>query len=87
VQDDNQLLYLSAYVHRNPRELRVWRDREHLYPWSSFMDYVSGTRWGPLLSPEVVMEHFPRGGVEYRRYVERTRAKDRLMDPVLLIDR
>lgn len=87
VEDDDQLLYLSAYVHRNPRNLLGWRGREHLYPWSSFMDYTSENRWGSLLKFDIVMQHFPRGGVAYQRFVERTRAKDRIMDAALLIDR
>src|SRR3989344_4244767 len=35
VEDNEQLIYLSAYVHRNPRDLEAWRGKEHQYRWSS----------------------------------------------------
>src|SRR3989344_4890227 len=42
VGDNDQLLYLSAYIHRNPRELKDWKGKEFDYPWSSFQDYING---------------------------------------------
>lgn len=87
VEDDDQLVYLSAYIHRNPRDLPRWRGKEHLYPWSSYQDYVSGNRWGELLQPQIVMGQFSRNGARYKRYVEQSGAKNRVTDPVLLIDR
>jgi putative transposase len=86
IEDDDQLLYCSAYIHRNPRELPGWRDREHEYPWSSFPDYVGTNRWGELLKPDIVLDQTGRGD-RYRRFVEATRAKDQMMDPTLQIDR
>lgn len=85
IEDDDQLLYCSAYIHRNPRELSGWRDREHEYPWSSFPDYVGTNRWGGLLKPDIVLDQTGRGD-QYRRFVEMSGAKDRIMDPVLKID-
>ena len=32
IKNDDQLLYVSAYVHRNQRELRGWRNKENQYP-------------------------------------------------------
>ncbi|MBI4434721.1 transposase [Candidatus Uhrbacteria bacterium] len=85
IEDDDQLLYCSAYIHRNPRELEGWRGREHEYPWSSYQDYVKANRWGALLQPEIVLRQTGRGN-RYRRFVNMSGAKDRFMDSVLQID-
>lgn len=58
VSANDQLLYLSAYIHRNPRELKKWRNRENVYPWSSYQDFVDENRWGSLLSPDIILEQF-----------------------------
>lgn len=58
VSDNDQLLYLSAYIHRNPRELAKWKDYELAYPYSSFQDLVEQNRWGKLLAPEIVLGQF-----------------------------
>ena len=39
IEDNEQMLYASAYIHRNPRELAGWAGNEYRYPWSSFQDY------------------------------------------------
>lgn len=85
IEDDDQLLYCSAYIHRNPRELEGWRGREHEYPWSSYQDYVRANRWGALLRSDVVLDQTGRGD-RYRRFVEKSRAKDRITDATLKID-
>lgn len=87
IEDDAQLLHCSAYIHRNPRDLPQWRAREHLYPWSSYQDYILGNRWSALLQHEIVWSQFSKHGRRYQHYVERSGAKDRVMDPILLIDR
>ena len=85
IEDDDQLVYLSAYIHRNPRALQGWRDREHEYPWSSYQDYVGENRWGALLSPRIVLDQVGRGA-PYRRFVDRSGAKEHLVDAALHID-
>lgn len=85
IEDDDQLLYCSAYIHRNPRGIKGWCDREHEYQWSSFPDYVGSNRWGALLRPDIVLDQTGRGD-RYRRFVVMSRAKDRIMDSVLQID-
>lgn len=87
VQDDEQLLYLSTYIHRNPRGLPRWRGNEHIYPWSSYQDYISDNRWGALLQPHIVLAHFSKDGDRYKRYAEQSGAKDHAIDSVLFIDR
>ena len=75
VASDEQLLYLSAYIHRNSRELKGWKGREHIYPWSSYQDYIGENRWGKLLVPDIVLDHF-ENKKEYRETVEESGAKE-----------
>ncbi|MEK7063660.1 MAG: transposase [Patescibacteria group bacterium] len=58
VATNEQLMYLSAYIHRNPRELKAWKDKEDRYPWSSLTDYVKENRWGGLLAQEIILDQF-----------------------------
>lgn len=74
VKDNEQLLYLSAYVHRNPRELKGWRGKEHEFPWSSFIDYVGDNRWGKLIAPEIILDQFSNKR-EYRNFVDENPSK------------
>jgi len=78
IEDDQQLLYLSAYVHRNPRELKKWVRHEHLYPWSSFQDYVKKNRWGKLLRSGIITDRYNKK--EYRELVDQSGAKEDLLD-------
>ena len=58
VKTDTQLLYLSAYIHRNPREISAWRGKEFEYPWSSLQDFTEGNRWGGIIVPEIITGQF-----------------------------
>ena len=58
VKTDEQLMHLSAYIHRNPRELRAWKGREERYPWSSLQDFTVANRWGGLIAPEILVSRF-----------------------------
>lgn len=74
VETDEQLLYLSAYIHRNPRELREWRGKEDQYPWSSYQDLIKNNRWGELLKPGVILNQFSDNN-SYHKFVETSTAK------------
>lgn len=76
VEDNEQLLYLSAYIHRNPLDLPKSviskiighpmldkMKKEEIYPWSSYQDYLGENRFEGLLVPEVITEQFEEGGV------------------------
>lgn len=76
IKDDNQLLYLSAYVHRNIREVKEWENKEHLYPWSSFQDYVGENRWGELLKPGIILDQYSNSN-KYKLFVEESGAKEK----------
>ena len=84
VEDNDQLLHLSAYVHKNPTALAGWRKESEKYPWSSFTDYVHKNRWGKLLDPAVILGQFGNKD-EYFKFVRTSSAKE-LLDPELSMD-
>lgn len=74
VDDNAQLLHLSAYIHFNPRELKNWKHKERFYPWSSYLDFVGENRWGGFLSRGIILEQF-KGPAEYKDFVETSGVK------------
>ena len=74
IENNDQLLYLSTYIHRNPRELLEWENNEHLYMWSSYQDYASKNRWGNLLAPNIILDQFATKK-SYRNFVDTSTAK------------
>jgi putative transposase len=85
IKDNEQLLYVSAYIHRNPRELRGWKNREEKYPWSSFSDYTTINRWSNLLKPEIILEQFSKKS-PYRDFVNTSTAKSSPEEMELFVD-
>ena len=75
VKTNEQLLHLSAYIHKNPKEIKEWRGREYQYPWSSLPDYTGVSRWDNLLSPEVILGQFATKE-DYRKFIETSKAKE-----------
>lgn len=75
VKSNEQLLHLSAYIHKNPKEVREWRGRECQYPWSSLSDYVGENRWDNLLRPDIVLGQFS-SKEDYKKFIETSRAKE-----------
>lgn len=73
VENNRQLLHLSAYIHKNSRELAVWRNREIEYPWSSCQDFVRRNRFEKLLTPNIITGQFDLGG--YENFIETSPAK------------
>ena len=74
VDGNDQLLYLSAYIHRNPRELSKWLNKEHEYQWSSYSDFVKENRWDRLIAPEVLLDQF-KDKKKYQEFVKTSTAK------------
>jgi putative transposase len=89
VETDEQLLYLSAYIHRNPRDLKEWKDKEYKYPWSSYEDCIGENRWGKLLIPDIFLNQFS-SKTSYQNFVDTSTAKLQAekfpADPHLLLD-
>ncbi|MDP2655315.1 MAG: transposase [bacterium] len=82
IEDNDQLLYLSTYIHRNPRELPGMTGKEHQYKWSSYQDYLGPNRFGKLLDPSLVLDQFESVD-DYRTFVDASIAKDEayMFDP------
>lgn len=82
IEDNDQLLYLSSYIHRNPRELLGIAGSEHSYEWSSYRDYLGPNRFGKLLDPSLVLDQF-ESVHDYRAFVDSSIAKGEsyLFDP------
>ena len=74
ISDDPQLKYLSAYIHRNPRELVGWLNKEDKYQWSSYQDYIGENRWDDLLLPDIVLGQF-KNKKQYHEFVKTSTAK------------
>ena len=79
VSSNEQLLYLSTYIHRNPRELPGVAGREHEYEWSSFKDYLGENRFGKLLDPSLVLDQFD-SPLDYKKFVDESPAKTSHME-------
>ncbi|OHA92862.1 MAG: hypothetical protein A3H52_00565 [Candidatus Zambryskibacteria bacterium RIFCSPLOWO2_02_FULL_39_26] len=75
ITNNKQLLYLSTYIHKNSRELVGWKNKENIYPWSSYQDYVNKNRWGKLLSMDLVLDQF-QNNKEYDDFVKSSVAKE-----------
>lgn len=57
VENDNQLIHLSRYIHLNPLVSYVVREIDFFkYPWSSLKNYVSGDF--QFIDPQVVLANF-----------------------------
>lgn len=75
IDDNEQLLYLSAYIHCNPREVTKWASNWQEYPWSSYVDYAVNNRWGGLLDTSIVLDQYSSKR-EYIKSVVESGAKD-----------
>jgi len=76
IEDDAQLIYLSAYIHNNVKELGNWSRKEELFPYSSFQDYIKENRWGELLKRNIILDQF-LDKEKYRLFVKESGAKDK----------
>ncbi|KKQ07556.1 MAG: Transposase [Parcubacteria group bacterium GW2011_GWB1_36_5] len=74
IKNNNQLLYLSSYIHRNPREMKEWFNKEDIYPWSSYQDCVSKNRFEELLVLDIINGQF-KNKKEYDEFVKTSPAK------------
>lgn len=75
IKNNNQLLHLSAYIHKNPKEIGEWKNTYEKYPWSSYQDYISLNRWGNFISTDIVLKQF-KNQSQYKDFVFTSTAKD-----------
>lgn len=74
IEDNEQFLHLTSYIHRNPRELSMWQKTPTTYPWSSYSDFVEASRWSSLLVTNPILEQFSSKN-EYNHFVRTSPAK------------
>jgi putative transposase len=78
VKNNTQLLHLSAYIHKNPKEVKSWENTYDKYPYSSYQDYIGLNRWGNFLSTEIVLKQF-KDQAKYKDFVTESTAKEELL--------
>lgn len=69
VEDENQLLHLSRYIHLNPYTSFVVKELKDLvvYPWSSFPEYLGKTST-TIRDKQVILSHFKDAG-DYQKFL------------------
>ena len=67
IEDNDQLLYTSAYIHKHAPKIS--------YDWSSLQDYVKQNRWGELLDTSLILEQF-ENPKEYHQWLKNSSAKE-----------
>ena len=77
IKNNVQLLHTSAYIHKNPIDIKELGNDILNYQWSSYQDYVSTNRWGKLLETKIVSEQFNNQNA-YRNFVETSMAKEKI---------
>jgi hypothetical protein len=75
VKNKEQLLDISAYIHKNLVEL----DNEPVmdyekYRWSSCQDFLNTNRWGDLLSTDIVFKQF-KNNSQYKNFLSTSKEK------------
>lgn len=86
IENNEQLLYLSSYIHKNPQEIFEWKSNIHTYPWSSYQDYIGKNRWGKLLQQNILLDQF-KDKREYEHFIKSSPAKefkDKLSNELLI---
>ena len=73
LNNDNYIMRALAYIHLNPKDLDVWKRKEHKYPWSSFQDYVAENRWGKLLGTDFALDYFDSDKKEFKLFTQSAR--------------
>jgi len=66
IDNDAYLLWLSAYIHNNPKTAGLVKDLKD-YPWSSYLDYI-GLRQGTLCDKDFILKQFANVDA-YRKFV------------------
>jgi len=74
IKNNEQLLYLSSYIHRNPRDLKEWLNKESSYRWSSYQDFTKKNRFEELLLIDIIEGQFTNKN-EYDKFIKTSTAK------------
>lgn len=69
IENDEQLMHISRYIHLNPVVSYVIEDNElDSYPWSSFPEYLGDKNIEAICNKEIVLSLF-RSKKDYREFV------------------
>jgi putative transposase len=72
IVDDEQLMYVSGYIHVNAYAAFLIKKSElWTYPWSSLPDYIGSASGYSFLSKERVLSLFGNDKEKYRNYIDR----------------
>jgi len=85
VKKNDQLLHLSAYIHKNPKDLPGWKDTYYKYKWSSCPDFLGTNRWGDFLKTSIVSKQFDSQS-GYRKFLETSTAKEYGLENSLILE-
>ncbi len=72
IDNDSYLLWLSAYIHQNPKVAGLVEDLKD-YPWSSYLDYI-GARQGTLCDRDFLIK-MAQSPEEYKIFVDESYVK------------
>ncbi len=76
IQDDVQLMHVSAYIHCNPLELGYSINNLDTYKWSSYLDYLISNRFKDFLVQEIILNRFTDDGKDtYKNFIKTSPAK------------
>lgn len=69
IEDENQLLHLSRYIHLNPYSSFVVKTVKQLetYPYSSFLEYLGDVK-NKMCLKQIILAHFQRS-LDYQKFV------------------
>jgi len=86
IESDSQLLWVSAYIHQNPRVAGLVENLGE-YPWSSYLDYA-GLRNGSLCDQSLILGMTQNNRGEYGKFVAESfeKIKQRKELELLLLD-
>ena len=68
VMGNRQLLWLSAYIHQNPKKAKIVSDSLK-YDWSSYQDYLSHQSFSLVTGSELILDQF-KTRKEYGHFVD-----------------
>lgn len=68
VTSDEQLLWLSAYIHNNPKAAGIVQNLKD-YPYSSYLDYI-GQRNGKLCNQSLILGMMNNDRERYKKFVD-----------------
>ncbi|MDO8510197.1 MAG: transposase [bacterium] len=75
LNNKEEMLLLSSFIHLEPGSQKIWRHKEHGYPWSSLQDCIKTNRWLPLLANEEILDQFS-SDKEFKKFLEKSSSLD-----------